>query len=316
MAVFRFLTLLFAQAMIVLQTAPPVTFAFTPSRGTITRPARSILCAEPQEDDHGVGLYRKFSDHAFKRLKESALFDDAIVPDDLTFNQAPAKGTKNGTVKITAKAMVPAKGQGNLVKYARVALLETIAQEGNEATMVHTAGIQVLNFVIIPSDETNLPVLGIDLVTLPGGRNLLLLDAQPMVLPNPYEEHWKEWHSQNVLDNKAFPWGGDFPEPVQKYVSKYALWTRLQSADEGDGVLADPISIIQQDVWDVFTLHLDLYLDVLANSNTQDIQGKNDQSGYLEYRRSTDPAKPMLNALYGAEWTDKLLEQVLFPPAN
>jgi hypothetical protein len=313
MTVFRFETVVMAHAMILFQTYLPSIFAFAPSRTTIeARTGVSLLFAEPQQDGNGVGLYRKFSNHAWQRLEESGLFEDTDIPEDLTFNRAPAKGMKNSVVQISAKAMVPAKGHENLVKYARVALLETIAQDANDATMIHAAGIQVLNFVVIPSDETNLPVLGIDLVTLPGGRNLLLLDAQPMVLPNPYEEHWNEWHSQYVLGNRAFPWGGDFPEPVKKYVSKYALWTRLQSDDDE---VADPISIIQNDVWEVFTSHLDLYLDLLQNSSAQDIQGVNDQSGYLEYRRSTDPAKPMLNALYGPEWTDKLLDQVLFPPA-
>jgi hypothetical protein len=315
MTVFRFEAVVMAHAMILFQTSLPSIFAFAPSRTTTkARTGASLLFSEPQQDGNGVGLYRKFNTHAWKRLEESGLFQDTDIPEDLTFNQAPAKGMKNSVVHITTKAMVPAKGHENLVKYARVALLETIAQDTNDATMIHEAGIQVLNFVVIPSDETNLPVLGIDLVTLPGGRNLLLLDAQPMVQPNPHEEHWNEWHSKYVLGNKAFPWGGDFPEPVQKYVSKNALWTRLTS-DDADAEVLDPISIIQNDVWDVFTAHLDLYLDLLQNSNAQDIQGVNGQSGYLEYRRSTDPAKPMLNALYGAEWTDKLLDQVLFPPA-
>eukprot|EP00980_Cylindrotheca_fusiformis_P031068 scaffold25784_cov152-Cylindrotheca_fusiformis.AAC.4 len=300
--------------MVLMLALPVVAFAFT----SLSEPRNvvSVLNAERHHDNHGVGLYRRFSDHALETLEKSGLFEDVPVPDDLKYNTAPAKGMENSIVQISVKAMAPVTGKENLVKYARIALLETIAQNSHDETKVHTAGIQVLNFIVIPSDKTNLPVLGIDLVTLPGGRNLLLLDAQPMVIPNPHEEHWKEWHTQNILGNKAFPWGGDFPEPVQKYVSKYALWTRLQQSDNEADETLDPISIIQGDVWEVFTSHLDLYLNLLKTSSSQDIQGRNDQSGYLEYRRSTDPAKPMLNALYGADWTDKLLDEVLFPPAQ
>ena len=164
----------------------------------------------------------------------------------------------------------------------------------------------MLNFVVIPSEKTSLPVLGIDLVSLPGNRHLLLLDAQPMVQPNPYEDHWKAWYETFVADNSNFPWGGDFPEPVQQYVSKYSLWTRLQE-------LEDPVSIIQTNVWEAFVKHLDVYMDLLKNSDMDSVQGPNHQPGYLEYRRNNDPAKPMLVSLYGPEWTDQVLEQVLFP---
>ena len=241
------------------------------------------------------------------------MFVDSSIPEELTRNEAPAKGMKDAIVQISAKAMIPSDGFKDLVKYARVALLETISMGDEEKIDVHTSGIQVLNFVVMPSDKTNLPVLGIDLVTLPGGRNLLLLDAQPMILPNPYEEVWTDWNSDNVVGNKAFPWGGDFPEPVQKYVSQNALWTRLQSED-GESV-GNPIDIIQNELWSVFTSHLDLYLDLLQNSKLEQVEGANDQTGYLDYRRSTDPAKPMLNSLYGAEWTNRLLDEVLFPPS-
>jgi phycoerythrobilin:ferredoxin oxidoreductase len=289
-------------------------------------------------EDQPHGLYRKFADHAWNRLEESGMFVDASISEELSRNQAPAKGMKDSFVQISTKAMVPSSlEKSKLVKYARVALLETVSLEDSD-TEIHTSGIQVLNFVVIPSDETNLPgkifvlhfrtsirktnlysyflfslhliVLGIDLVTLPGNRNLLLLDAQPMVISNPYEEHWKDWYVQNVADNEIFPWGGDFPEPVQKYVSKYALWSRLSND------AYDPVEIIQQDLWNVFTSHLDLYLELLENSSIEEVQGDNNQVGYLEYRRSTDPAKPMLNSLYGEEWTNKLLDEVLFPPSS
>jgi len=289
------------------------------------RPLLTIRVHDNDEMDNvpsSCGLYRKFSDHACKRLQESGMFQPATIPIELTFNQAPAKGMPNSVVQISVSAMVPTDGHENLVQYARVALLETISNDDDDDDddnsnnkKIHTAGIQVLNFVVIPSSKTNLPVLGIDLVSLPGGRNLLLLDAQPMVQPNPYEDHWNEWYSQSVLDNKVFPWGGDFPEPVQKYVSKNALWTRLKpTSKDDDDYSFDPISVIQNNVWKVFTTHLDLYIDLLQSLDVQEAQGSNDQAGYLEYRRSTDPAKPMLNSLYGQEWTDQLLDQVLFPP--
>jgi Ferredoxin-dependent bilin reductase len=259
------------------------------------------------------GLYRKFADHALAQLSKTGWFDVATIPDNLAFNQAPAKGMQNSVVRISTKAMIPAPDHEGLVRYARVALLETVPQvtlpEQIDARTQHS-GIQVLNFIVLPSDATKLPVLGIDLVSLPGGRHLLLLDAQPMTDPNPFEKHWDGWHSIYVANNQHFPWGGDFPEAVKAYVSKNALWTRLQEAE-------DPVSVIEGDLWVAYVAHLDAYITLLASQqNSTDMVGSNQQASYLSYRRNNDPAKPMLNSLYGSEWTNALLDTVLFPESK
>ncbi len=261
---------------------------------------------EPVTETASSGLYRKFSDHAWKKLEESGLFRPAEIPSELQKNQAPAKGLKDLVVKISTQAMIPTTAGEGLVRYARVALLETVSINSTES--VQSTGIQVLNLVVIPSQSTLLPVLGIDLVTLPGGKHLLLLDAQPMTHPNPFEVEWHEWHLEHVSENSNFPWGGDFPEAVQQYVSKYALWTRLQE-------LEDPVSIIENQVWEAFVGHLDIYLEVLKRFSAygENSQGQNHQDSYLEYRRMNDPAKPMLNSLYGSNWTERVLDEVLFP---
>jgi len=33
---------------------------------------------------------------------------------------------------------------------------------------------------------------------------------------------------------------------------------------------------------------------------------------YLNYRRENDPARPMLTRLYGNEWTERVISEVLF----
>lgn len=274
------------------------------------RKHKGVLFAVDSSKDQmtSPGLYRKFWEHGWKEIQESGLFQDMTLPSDLEQNEAPAKGMKDSVVKITTRAMTPSEGNSDLVLYARMALLETVSTTSGES-LVQSRGIQVLNFVIIPASSTSLPVLGIDLVTLPGGKNLLLLDAQPMIHPNPYEECWKDWHESCVVGNSRFPWGGDFPEPVQKYVSKYALWTRLTNSDE-----ENTVDTIQNDVYDAFVGHLERYLNLLQECRTSgQFEGTNHQPSYLDYRRNNDPAKPMLNSLYGLEWTNRILDEVLFP---
>ena len=322
-------------------------------------------------DDFSVGLYKKFADHAVERLLETEwVIEDESVPSDLSKKEAPTR-TKESIVRITTKALIPKNNDKNkksnsLIRYARITLLETIPIAAPASTttaditdggdVVTPDGIQVLNFVVLPNADTNLPVLGIDLVSLPGSKHLLLLDAQPMVAPNPHESRWKDWYKTHVIveDKKKkeeedkdeplkFAWGGDFPETVKQYVSKYALWTRLQNIvppvekdtdDENtttttnnydnDTPSITAIDVIQGDIFVAFQEHLDTYLELLEQYTTTvddddnnieivSIAGDNNQPSYLDYRRNNDPAKPMLNALFGKEWTQSLLDDVLFP---
>ena len=322
-------------------------------------------------DDFSVGLYKKFADHAVERLLETEwVIEDTSVPSNLSKKEAPTR-TKESIVRITTKALIPKNNDKNkesnsLIRYARITLLETIPIAAPASTItaditdgvdiVTPDGIQVLNFVVLPNADTNLPVLGIDLVSLPGSKHLLLLDAQPMVAPNPHESHWKDWYKTHVIvedkNNKEeedkdeplkFAWGGDFPETVKQYVSKYALWTRLQNIvppvekdtdDENtttttnnydnDTPSITAIDVIQGDIFVAFQEHLDTYLELLEQYTTTvddddnnieivSIAGDNNQPSYLDYRRNNDPAKPMLNALFGKEWTQSLLDDVLFP---
>eukprot|EP00536_Pseudo-nitzschia_multiseries_P007090 jgi/Psemu1/194685/e_gw1.160.106.1 len=279
-----------------------------------------------------VGLYKKFADHAVEQLLETGwLQSDETVPLDLIQKQAPARGSKTDSiVRITTKAL---EEKGHLVRYARITLLETVPVSSEVDGVVSPDGIQVLNFVVLPNVGTTLPVLGIDLVSLPGSKHLLLLDAQPMAVANPHESHWETWYDKNVrgeADDKElkYAWGGDFPEAVKQYVSKYALWTRLQNISEGptkdnntdtkasdSGTATAAVNAIQEDIFIAFQEHLDAYIDLLGRyaGNMEAVEGDNHQPSYLDYRRNNDPAKPMLNALYGPEWTQTLLDNVLFP---
>ena len=318
---------------------------------------------------NAVGTYRPFAEHAwFKLLEDTDWFvPDDTLPPELSFNKAPAKGFPEGSiVRMEAKALRPAK-PSRVVRYARYALLETLVSvpppsssssssssskdETPNRQYNSTAGIQVLNLVIFPSENTNLPVFGADLVSLPGDKHLLLLDAQPMEEKRCHQHHWKDWYRKHVIDGQdsndrnnnkpAFAWGGDIPEPVAKYVSDYALWTRLvggtgssspaadpaktQAETEIDATTTttkDPITQIQTQVWDAYRDHLDLYLELLSqyekkklqDGNMQVLGGeKNGQEPYIEYRLNNDPAKPMLKSLFGEEFTERLLQEVLFP---
>jgi len=324
----------------------------------------------------GDGLYKRFADAAWNQLRATEWFcetengkesgkEDARLPQfpHSQQQQAVAKGFPPGsTVDISLQVLRPRNSNSKNnnhndppVAYARYALLETkvattknFNEEDDSETPIspddrlQTQGIQVLNVVVFPV-RRHLPVWSADFVTLPGGKHLLLLDAQPMRAECPYHEQWADWHEQLQPreSSSLFPWGGDLPPPVQRFVSPNALWTRLvdggsekkkndetgSDGDDSDNSLLSPTQLIQTQLLPLFEEHLDLYLELLTtamNDSQSDDEQQQQQppelesdacwfEDYLLYRLNNDPARPMLKSLYGEEWTERALHQVLFP---
>jgi phycoerythrobilin:ferredoxin oxidoreductase len=62
---------------------------------------------------------------------------------------------------------------------------------------------------------------------------------------------------------------------------------------------------------DAFKAHLDIYLQCVQEE--VEASKEHHQDEYLEYRLENDPARPMLRSLYGPEWTERVLADILFP---
>jgi hypothetical protein len=295
----------------------------------------------------GVGLYHAFAKAAWSQLTDTGWFDsDSSDNSDNSLVEqqrgAPAKGMPAGSlVQMTVRGQ-RSSCTNSPVAYARYALLETLVPRDTDGddgdtsttTTTHVQGIQVLNFVIIPALDSTLPVWGADFVALPGGKHLLLLDAQPMVgaaceahtaFSGWYEEFDIGGAADENNDNttthapKAWPWAGDLPPAVTPYVSPKALWTRLAvNKDDDDATTKNPTDQIQHDLLPAMEAHLNIYLQLLADAHAKETPvGDNDPTSalpaYLDYRRANDPARPMLQSLYGKEWTEEILNTVLFP---
>lgn len=168
------------------------------------------------------------------------------------------------------------------------------------------ANIQVLNFVIFPHMNYDLPFLGLDLVTLPGGH-LIAIDMQPLFQTKEYEAKYAapctDIYNKHV---KTLPWGGDFPEEAKAYFSPNFLWTRPQE-DE----------VVQTHVFEAFKDYLDRYLDLVEKAEPETDakrleEIKQRQMAYLQYRAEKDPARGMFTRMYGPEWTEAYIHDFLF----
>ena len=74
--------------------------------------------------------------------------------------------------------------------------------------------------------------------------------------------------------------------------------------------------MIENQLYDSFKEYLNLYLKTLFESEEvgQGLQQEliNGQNDYLNYRRDNDPARPMLSSLFGKDFTESLINKVLF----
>ena len=116
---------------------PTIAFVTVKIADSTTRryTCRKQLWASHQDTNVGSGLYKKFMDHAWETLESSGLFQNSEIPSELQFNQAPAKGMENSIVKITTKALTPKDDDESLVRYSRVALLETVALDSSPSSV-------------------------------------------------------------------------------------------------------------------------------------------------------------------------------------
>lgn len=194
-------------------------------------------------------------------------------------------------------------------------------------------------------DFMGIPIFGADIVSLPGNKHLVAIDFQPVLpleesvdgtgdertslLPERfahYESKLQLLHSKYQVSNNdsipLLPWGGDIPTQAMRFFSPYALWTRL--GDE------HAMETVNTSVWEAFQEYTDLYLElmgavqaevnagnlrVVASTGDNDIENTvwKGQMDYLEYRRTNDPARPMLIRLFGNEWSERVISEVLFP---
>ena len=232
-----------------------------------------------------------------------------------------------------------------VLRLARSAFLET--QTSTKEALISPMTIHVLNHVLFPSphirDIANsrflgLPIFGADIVSLPGNKHLVALDFQPVLplnekngdaslLPPQYSElesklqkiHEKYQKSNSDIDEPLLAWGGDIPEQAERFFSPYALWTRLSNDDA--------IDTVQTVVWEAYKEYIDLYFELMNAVQSDIYAGKlefaakeeeanpvwDGQLEYLDYRRTNDPARPMLQRLYGNEWAESVIGDVLFP---
>ena len=298
-------------------------------------------------------LYNKFHEYAWEKLNYNDESSDiCTVPDNLKTNKSPVKGSDNNVVacirsisEFRKSDTTSTNNNVGALRLVRSAFLET--QTNSSEALKSPMAIHVLNFVMFPtphirdassSAHVGIPIFGADIVSLPGNKHLVALDFQPVLpinnedgsssklFPEKYSHletkllaiHAKYQKDNDDTSETLLPWGGDIPPQALRWFSPYALWTRL--GDE------NAMQTVSTTVWDVYREYVDLYFELMDAVQKDLDDGKlevapeeennpvlSGQREYLEYRRINDPARPMLQKLYGKDWAEELIDEVLFP---
>ena len=235
-------------------------------------------------------LYQPFLDYAIATLNERLDLQPYPIPAGFEQKEASV-GSKTRAQTVTTTSYAVCSKKLRQIRAAHV-------QGGGL--------VQVLNFVIFPRLDYDLPFFGADLVTLPGGH-LIAIDMQPLFgdrdsyrakYADPVMETFKKYQVN-------LPWGGDFPEEAKAFFSPAFLWTRPKETEA-----------VETHVFDAFKDYLALYLDFVdAAEKMQTTEHSEIQAAhlrYLRYRAEKDPARGMFKRFYGEEWTEEYIHGFLF----
>ncbi len=236
-------------------------------------------------------LYQPFIDQAIATLKSRLDLEPYPIPNGFEYKEGVmGKGKKQEPVTTISYGF-----KSDKLRQIRAAHV----QGGNS--------LQVLNFVIFPRLNYDLPFFGADLVTLPGGH-LIAIDMQPLFSNN---EAYQAKYSEPIMPmfhkyQQDLPWGGDFPAEAQQYFSPAFLWTRPTETE-----------VVAKKVFTAFSDYLDAYLNFVEQAEEiKDPQRLSAilkaQKSYTDYRAEKDPARGMLTRLYGSEWTEEYIHGFLF----
>ena len=138
-----------------------------------------------------------------------------------------------------------------------------------------------------------------------------------------YDIKWDDWYNSNVNNNPSIPWGGRLRTSVTPFVSNGPplLWTRFQNSTKDEAA-----QFMKTNLFHMMVEHLEIYLQHVSSGNNsiEDFKNINSlkqrrkdiidyQNAYMDFWRYNEPERSTLRGLYGEEWSENLLRDILFP---
>ena len=168
-------------------------------------------------------------------------------------------------------------------------------------------GVQVFNTLWYPKYEYDLPMLGIDLISLGMNRVLNVMDFQPLHPTDEYSAKYID-HLKPIRDKYTDLQGklsGKIYDDTQ-FFSKQMLFGRFQNEKS-----------IEKEVYPAFREYINAYVEMsqnaIPNSDPLAMQiVKKRQQEYDVYSALKDPAVGLFDAYFGKEWSYSFIHDFLF----
>jgi 15,16-dihydrobiliverdin:ferredoxin oxidoreductase len=171
------------------------------------------------------------------------------------------------------------------------------------------ASAQILNSVIYPSHQYDLPLLGVDFLSFGQVKNLIVMDFQPLFQDELYLE--KYIHPLKFLHERYPDLAQDLEMKfydANQYFSKYLLFAKTDA------------ETVKTRVFEAFQDYLNLYWQMLAEAEPLTASAQlqrivKAQKDYDQYSADRDPASGLFSSYFGHEWSEKFLYEFLFEDA-
>ena len=168
--------------------------------------------------------------------------------------------------------------------------------------------LQVLNSVAYPDYQTDLPILGVDLLWFGKKEKLVaILDFQPLIQDQEYfdryfeglkylKEYFRDFNSDTSMN---------LYDP-NKYFSPWVLFCK-GGINEATNILPVVFKAFIKSYWENCNLSKGNYKKI------EPIQVKRIHIDYDKYSAEKDPAHGLFSGFFGKEWSDKYMKEFLFP---
>ena len=168
-------------------------------------------------------------------------------------------------------------------------------------------GVQVFNCLFYPSFEYDIPLLGVDLISLGLNRVLSVIDFQPL---HPTEEYSSKYISD--LENIRIK----YPDLQGTLSGKIYDDTSFFSKQMLFGRFTDE-SKVKSVVFPAFREYLMAYINLMdsavPSNKIEDVKIVQErQMAYDKYSAEKDPAVGLFDAYFGKEWSKSFVHDYLF----
>ena len=221
---------------------------------------------------------------AERTLAEGLGLERVLLDADL----AHAAGTwKGAPVTIETRAW-----RGGAVRWARVAT-------------VSGGGLEIGNVMALPQLDLTLPILGADLVSL-GARGagvMIAADLSPVLPAGDARERQLRAFATRLSPYHDLTPGGELPAWCARWFSPHALYVR-PTAEE----LPRAAEAFRETVCEFVALSAAATAEPGSRAAVAEAQ-----RGYAAAHREDDRGLGLLGRMFGEQWADRYLREVLFP---